>query len=97
MSENIGIRPLLDRVVIKRIEERTTNGGIVIPETVNDKSQRGVVVAIGEGKIIDGKIQKISLKLNDKVIFNKYSGTEISIKGVDYLILKEEDIIAVIE
>lgn len=97
MSNDIGIYPLADRVVLKRIDERTTNGGIVIPETVSDKSQRGIVVAVGPGKSIDGKIQKMSLKYNDHVIFGKYSGTEITIKGKDYLILKEDEIIAIID
>lgn len=94
---DIGIKPLADRVVIKRIDERTTEGGIVIPETVSDKSQRGIVVAIGPGKNIDGKIQKLSLKCNDHVIFGKYAGTDVNIKGKDYLIMKEDDVIAVIE
>lgn len=94
---DIGIRPLADRVVVKRIDERTTDGGIVIPETVTDKSQRGVVVAVGPGKNIEGKIQKLSLKCNDYVIFGKYAGTDITIKGKDYLIIKEDDIIAIVD
>lgn len=97
MNNDIGIRPLSDRVVIKRIDERTTDGGIVIPETVTDKSQRGVVVAVGPGKMIDGKIQKLTLKCNDHIVFGKYSGTDITIKGKDYLIVKEDDIIAIID
>ena len=74
MIDNIGIRPLYDRVVVKRIDERTTEGGIVIPETAGDKSQRGIVVAVGPGKYEDGKLQTLSLKCNDSVIFGKYSG-----------------------
>lgn len=97
MNGDVGIRPLSDRVVIKRIEERTTEGGIVIPETVTDKSQRGVVVAVGPGKNIDGKLHKLSLKCNDHVIFGKYSGTDITIKGKEYLVIKEDDVIAVID
>lgn len=97
MNNDVGIRPLFDRVVIKRVDERTTDGGIVIPETVTDKSQRGVVVAVGPGKTVDGKIQKMSLKCNDHVIFGKYSGTDITIKGKDYLIIKEDEVIAIID
>lgn len=97
MNNDVGIHPLSDRVVIKRVDERTTEGGIVIPETVTDKSQRGVVIAVGPGKNVDGKIQKMSLKCNDHVIFGKYSGTDITIKGKDYLIVKEDDVIAIVD
>ena len=97
MLDDIGIRPLADRVVIKRIEERTTEGGIVIPDTAGDKSQKGIIVAVGPGKYEDGKLQKLSLKCNDNIIFNKYSGTEINIKGKDYLVMKEDDIIAIVD
>ena len=97
MNNTIGIRPLSDRVVIKRIDERTTEGGIVIPETVGNKSQKGTVVAVGPGKYEDGKLQKLSLNQNDNIIFNKYSGTEITVKGIDYLIIKEDDVLAIIE
>lgn len=97
MNNDVGIRPLFDRVVIKRVDERTTDGGIVIPETVTDKSQRGIVVAVGPGKNVDGKIQKMSLKCNDHVIFGKYAGTDITIKGKDYLIIKEDEVIAIID
>ncbi|HIH2762189.1 MAG TPA: co-chaperone GroES [Candidatus Azoamicus sp. MARI] len=97
MNEHIGIRPLGDKIVIKRIDERTTEGGIVIPDTIGNKSQKGIVVAVGPGKYEDGKIQKISLNQNDNIIFNKYSGTEITVKGKDYLIIKEDDILAVID
>jgi len=97
MSNNIGIRPLADKIVVKRLDERTTEGGIVIPETVGDKSQRGTVVAVGPGKNEDGKINKLFLKCNDNVIFGKYSGTEVTIKGVNYLVMKEDDVIAIID
>ncbi len=93
---NINIRPLSDRVVVDRIEERKTESGIVIPETALDKSQKGIVVAVGPGKVDDGKLQPISLKVGDKVIFGKYSGTEINIFGKDYLIMREDDIMGVI-
>lgn len=96
MSE-IGIRPLSDKIVVKRLDERRTEGGIVIPETVGNKSQKGIVVAVGPGKNEDGKIQKLSLNQNDNIIFNKYAGTEITVKGNDYLIIKEEDVLAIID
>ncbi|HIH2763119.1 MAG TPA: co-chaperone GroES [Candidatus Azoamicus sp.] len=97
MSDNIGIRPLGDKIVIKRIDERTTEGGIVIPDTIGNKSQKGIVIAVGPGKYEDGKLHKISLNQNDNIIFNKYSGTEITVKGKDYLIIKEDDVLAVID
>lgn len=97
MNEAIGIRPLADRIVIKRIDERTTEGGIVIPETVGNKSQKGIVIAVGPGKYEEGKLQKVSVNCNDSIIFNKYSGTEITVKGKDYLIIKEDDVLAIIE
>lgn len=95
--ENISIKPFGDKVLIKRIEEKTTNGGLIIPETVGNKSQKGKVVAVGDGKYENDKLQKLSIKYNDNVIFNKYAGTEITYKGIDYIIIKEEDIIAIIE
>ncbi len=95
--ENIGLRPLADKVIVKRLEERTTEGGLVIPETIGTKSQKGKVIAAGPGKYENGKIQKMNVKYNDKIIFNKYGGTEITFKGNDYIILKEEDIIAIID
>lgn len=94
---DIGIRPLSDKIVVKRLDEKITEGGIVIPETVGNKSQKGIVVAVGPGKNEDGKIQKLSLNQNDNIIFNKYSGTEITVKGKDYLIIKEEDVLAIID
>lgn len=97
MIDNIGIHPLADKIVVKRLEERTTEGGIFIPETVGEKSQRGTVVAVGPGKYEDGKLYKLSLKCNDHVIFGKYSGTEVTIKGIDYLVMKEDDVIAIID
>lgn len=93
---NIGITPLCDRVVIKRIENRTTEGGIFLPETTGDKSQKGVVVAVGPGKMENGKLCPLSLKVNDNVIFGKYSGTDITIKGNEYLIVKEDDVIGIL-
>jgi len=97
MFNDIGIRPLADRVIIKRIDERTTEGGIVIPDTAGDKSQKGIIMAVGPGKYEDGKLQTLSLKCNDNVIFNKYAGTEITIKGTNYLVIKEDDVIAIVD
>lgn len=97
MADHIGIRPLSDKIVIKRIDERTTEGGIVIPDTIGNKSQKGIVVAVGPGKYEDGVLQKLSLNQNDNIIFNKYSGTEITVKGKDYLIIKEDDVLAIID
>lgn len=95
--ENIGIRPLADKIIIKRLEEKITEGGLIIPENIDNKSQKGRVIAVGPGKYKNGKIQNMSIKINDNVIFGKYSGTDITIKGKDYIIVKEEDIIAIID
>ncbi len=93
------IRPLHDRVVIKRLEEdRKTPGGIVIPDTAAEKPIKGEVVAVGQGKVLDnGEVRAPTLKTGDKVIFGKYSGTEIKFEGQDLLVMKEEDVMAVIE
>ena len=92
------IRPLHDRVIVKRTEERKTSGGIVIPETAGEKPQRGVVQAVGPGKMTsDGKLQAMSIKVGDEVLFGKYSGTEIKIANEDLLVMREEDIMGVIE
>ncbi len=92
MSE-INISPLHDRIVIKRMEEKKTAGGIVIPDTISDKSQRGVVKAVSK---FEDSEKKQQLKVGDIVLFGKYSGTEIDINGNEYLIMKEEDIMAVV-
>ena len=93
------IRPLHDRVVIKRMEEeRTTPGGIVIPDSATEKPVRGEVLAVGRGKILDnGDTRALDVKVGDKIIFGKYSGTEIKVDGQDVLVMREEDIMAVIE
>lgn len=92
------IRPLHDRVIIKRLEEeRTSPGGIVIPDTATEKPIRGEVVAIGKGKILEsGEIRPLDLKVKDKVLFGKYSGTEVKIDGQEYLVMREEDVMAVL-
>lgn len=93
------LRPLHDRVVIRRQEEeRTSAGGIVIPDSAAEKPIRGQVVAVGKGKITDsGDIRPLDVKVGDKVLFGKYSGTEIKVEGEGLLVMREEDIVAVVE
>ena len=93
------IRPLHDRVVAKRLEEdQTTPGGIVIPDAAKEKPVKGEVVAIGNGKPLDtGEVRKLEVKVGDKVLFGKYAGNEIKLDGTDFLVLREEDVIAVLE
>jgi chaperonin GroES len=93
------IRPLYDRIVIKRLdEERTSAGGIVIPDTATEKPIRGKVVAVGSGKPLDnGELRKLIVKINDEVLFGKYAGTEVKIGGEEYLVMREDDILGVIE
>ena len=91
------IRPLHDRVILRRIEESVTAGGIVIPGTAGEKPQRGKVVAAGKGKLVDGKIVALDVKIGDEVLFCKYSGTEVKIGGEDLLVVREEDIMGIIE
>jgi chaperonin GroES len=95
----VKIRPLQDRVIVKRIaEEEKTKGGIIIPDTAKEKPQEGRVVAVGKGKANeDGKIIPLDVKVNDRVLFAKYSGAEINIDGEEHLIMREEDILGVIE
>ncbi len=94
------IQPLHDRVIVKRVEdEETTKGGIIIPDTAKEKPMEGVVVAVGSGKTVEEGEKKIPLevKKGDRVLFSKYAGTEIKIDGEDHLIMKEEDIIAIVK
>ena len=93
------IRPLHDRVIVKREEdERKSPGGIVIPESATEKPSKGRVLAVGNGKILeDGKVRPLDVKVGDKVLFGKYSGTEVKVDGDDVLVMREEDILAVIE
>jgi len=95
----MNIRPLHDRVIVRRMEEeRTSAGGIVIPDSATEKPQNGEIVAIGRGKILDnGDVRAMDVKVGDKVLFSKYGGTDIKIEGEDYLVMKEEDIIGVVE
>jgi chaperonin GroES len=93
------IRPLHDRVVIKRLkEEEKTKGGIVIPDTAKEKPVEAKVVAVGNGKILeDGSVRALDVKVGDTVLFGKYTGSEIKLGGEDHVVLREEDILAVIE
>jgi len=93
------IRPLHDRVIVKRLEEeRTSPGGIVIPDSAAEKPSQGKIVAIGKGKILeDGSVRALDVKVGDKILFGKYSGTEVKVDGDDLLVMREEDIMAVIE
>jgi chaperonin GroES len=93
------IKPLHDRLVVKRIEEEeTTKGGIIIPDAAKEKPQEGMVVAVGDGKILEsGQKAPLSVKAGDKILFGKYSGTEIKIDGEEHLILREDDVLAIIE
>ena len=93
------IRPLQDRVIVKRLEEEEkTKGGIIIPDTAKEKPQEGKVIAVGKGKVTeDGKLIPLDVKAGDRILFGKYSGTEVKIEGEEHLILREEDILGVIE
>ena len=93
------IRPLQDRVIVRRVsEEEKTKGGIIIPDTAKEKPQEGRVIAVGKGRIGEnGKLLPMSLKDGDRVLFGKYSGSEIKLNGEEYLIMREEDILGVIE
>ena len=93
------LRPLHDRVIIKRLEAETKSaGGIVIPDSATEKPIRGEVIAAGTGKILeDGKVRPIAVKAGDKVLFGKYSGTEVKVDEVEHLIIREEDILGIIE
>ncbi|HCU91001.1 MAG TPA: co-chaperone GroES [Gammaproteobacteria bacterium] len=93
------IRPLHDRVVIKRTEEDTTSaGGIVIPDSATEKPSKGEVVAVGNGKMLEnGEVRKLDLKVGDKVLFGKYSGTEVKVDDEDLLVMREDDIMAIID
>ncbi|MCX7635786.1 MAG: co-chaperone GroES [Syntrophales bacterium] len=93
------IRPLQDRVIVERLEEEEkTKGGIIIPDTAKEKPIQGKVVAAGQGRITDeGKLVKLDVKAGDRVLFSKYAGTEVKIEGKEYLIMREEDILGIIE
>src|SRR5438105_9112874 len=93
------IRPLHDRVIVKRLEEdRTSPGGIVIPDTAAEKPIRGKIVAVGKGKILEnGQVRPCDVKVGDKILFGKYSGTEVKVDGEELVVMREEDVMAVSE
>ena len=93
------VKPLHDRVIVKRIEEEeTTKGGIIIPDTAKEKPVEGKVLAVGDGKILeDGKRAPLEVKKGDRVLFGKYAGTEINIDGEEHIIMREDDIVAIVK
>jgi len=93
------VRPLQDRVLVRRVkEEEKTKGGIIIPDTAKEKPIEGLVVAVGNGKVLDdGSLRKLDVKAGDKILFGKYSGTEVKIDGEEHLILREDDILGVLD
>ena len=93
------IRPLHDRVIVKRLEEdRTSPGGIVIPDTAAEKPIRGKIVAVGKGRILEnGEVRPCAVNVGDKILFGKYSGTEVKIEGEELVVMREEDLMAVLE
>jgi chaperonin GroES len=93
------IRPLQDRIIVKRLEEEEkTKGGIIIPDSAKEKPQEGKVIAVGKGKLTDeGKLIPLDVKVGDRILFGKYSGTEVKIEGEEHLIMREEDILGIIE
>jgi len=95
----MAVRPLGDRILVKReADEEKTKGGIIIPDAAKEKPSKGKVVAVGKGRITEnGKLEPLDVKKGDNVLFGKYAGTEINIEGVEHLILREEDILAIVE
>jgi chaperonin GroES len=93
------LRPLHDRIVVKRIEEDAkSKGGIIIPDTAKEKPQQGKVIAVGNGKLLeDGTLRPLDVHKGDRILFGKYSGTEIQLEGEDHLIIREDDVLAVLE
>ena len=93
------IRPLQDRILVKRVdEEEKTAGGIIIPDTAKEKPQEGKVVAVGNGKVADdGNTVPLEVKKGDKVLFSKYAGTEVTIEGTEHLIIREDDVLGILE
>ena len=93
------LRPLHDRVVVKRVEEKEqVRGGIIIPDTAKEKPQEGEVVAVGQGKVLDSGVRlEMALKVGDRILFGKYSGSEIKIDGEEFLIMREDEVLGVIE
>lgn len=95
----MNIRPLHDRIIVERLEEETTTAaGIIIPDSAKEKPQQGNVIAVGKGKMTeDGKVLPLDVKVGDKVLFGKYSGTDIKLDGKEYLMMREDDVLGVVE
>ena len=92
------VRPLHDRIIVKRIDEETTSkGGIIIPDTAKEKPQEGRVVAVGPGRTEDGKLIKLDVRKGDRILFSKYAGTEIKLDGEEHIIMRQDDVLGVIE
>jgi chaperonin GroES len=99
-EDNMALRPLHDRILVKRLEEgeQQSEGGIIIPDTAREKPQQASVLAVGAGRITDdGKVQPMDVKAGDKVVFSKYAGTEVKIDGDELLVIREDDVLGVIE
>jgi chaperonin GroES len=98
-ERSMKVRPLHDRLIVKRIdEEAKTAGGIIIPDTAKEKPQEGRVIAVGPGKVNeDGKVTPLDVKKGDRVLFGKYAGTEIQLEGVEHVIIREDDVLAVLQ
>lgn len=97
-TENFKVRPLHDRILVKRMEEEErTAGGIFIPDTAKEKPSKGQIVATGKGKVLeDGKVLPLEVKIGDQILFSKYAGTELKLEGSEYLMMREEDVLGVI-
>jgi chaperonin GroES len=98
MSKELSVRPLHDRILVRRVqEEEKTAGGIYIPDTAKEKPQRGEIVAAGKGRVTeDGKVLPLEVKVGDKILFGKYAGTELKLNGEEYLMMREEDVLGII-
>ena len=98
-KDAVKIKPLADRVLVQRVaEEEKTKGGIIIPDSAKEKPQEGKVIAVGDGKVLDsGTVVKNTVKAGDRILFGKYSGTEIKLNGEEYLIMREEDILGILD
>jgi len=95
----MNVKPLYDRILVKRVEEETkTAGGLFIPDSAKEKPQQGLVSAVGAGKVLeDGSLRKLDIKVGDKILFSKYSGNEIKMDGVEHLIMREDDVLAILD
>ncbi|MFY9941132.1 MAG: co-chaperone GroES [Desulfobacterales bacterium] len=93
------LRPLQDRIIVQRVEEESkTKGGIIIPDSAKEKPAEGVVISVGKGKVAeDGKLIPMEVKAGDRILFGKYAGTEVKVEGEEYLIMREDDVLGIIE